>query len=194
MTETIITTQPAGSFSPRRRTVSFMAVILAIILAIILIMFGERLIFDINQWANPVIEQVSSRGMMSPMIALSSRAYSSESMALSSAKVYYPLDQRADYLFYKIILHASFIIPIFLIIFLLYYLVYLKHQDSPYRVLVGGYIVFAVWMLLHLLIELGRFLMDKYQNNVLYLMLLVLIVIISLLIFVIQKKKSKIAV
>lgn len=193
MNETIITNQPAGSFSPHRRTVSFMAVILAIILAIILIMFGERLIFDINQWANPVIERVSSNGM-SPMIALSSRAYSSESMALSSAKVYYPLDQRADYLFYKIILHASFIIPIFLIIFLLYYLVYLKHQDSPYRVLVGGYIVFAVWMLLHLLIELGRFLMDKYQNNVLYLMLLVLIVIISLLIFVIQKKKSKLAV
>jgi hypothetical protein len=190
MDENIITNQPAGSFTPRRRSVSFMAVILAIILAIILIMFGERLIFDINQWANPVIEQVSSGGM-SPRIALSSRAYSSESMALSSAKVYYPMDQRGDYLFYKIVLHASFIIPIFLIIFLLYYLVYLKHQDSPYRVLVGGYIAFAIWMLLHLLIELGGFLLDKYQSGVLYLLLLILIVIISLLIFVIQKKKSK---
>jgi len=178
------TVPPAAPAAKKKHKISAMAVLLAVILAVVLVLLGERIIFDINRVANPVIEKVdlttSSSGYYS--------GYSYEKSALSEARVYYPQERQDSYLLYKILLHAAFIIPMFLLTFLLYYLVYLKNEQSPYRVLVGGYIAFAIWMIIRLIIETGYFVVVKYKNSAVYIILVVLALIFSLLIIFIQKK------
>jgi len=168
----------------KKHKISAMAVFLAVILAIVLVLLGERIIFDVNRVANPVIEQVDIGGMGSYYQS----GYVAEKSALSQARVYYPQTKQADYLLYKILLHSAFIIPIFLLTFLLYYLVYLKNEQSQYRVLLGGYIAFAIWMILRLIFETGYFVVVKYKNAAVYIILIALALIFSLLIVFIQKK------
>lgn len=180
-------TAPQAVPRPKKKhKISAMAVFLAIILAIVLILLGERIIFDVNRVANPVIQQVDNSGTSSYYPS----GLVAEKSALSQARVYYPQTKQADYLLYKILLHSAFIIPIFLLTFLLYYLVYLKNEQSQYRVLVGGYIAFAIWMILRLIIETGYFVIVKYRNAAVYIILIALALIFSLLIIFIQKKLS----
>ncbi|MFA6254901.1 MAG: hypothetical protein WC675_02580 [Patescibacteria group bacterium] len=182
-------TAPLAAPKPKKKhAVSAMAVVLAIILAIVLILLGERIIFDINKVANPLVEKTDSVSDYSYSGVYQN--YASEKSALSPARVYYPQEQKDNYLLYKILLHSAFIIPIFLLTFLFYYLVYLKHENSPYRVLVGGYIAFAFWMILHLIVETGYFVVVKYKNAAVYIILIVLAIIFSALIFFIQKKMA----
>ncbi len=170
----------------KKHKISAMAVLLAVILAIVLVLLGERIIFDINRVANPVIEKVDLTRNSGNYYS----GYAYEKSALSQARVYYPQAQQDSYLLYKILLHAAFIIPIFLLTFLLYYLVYLKPEQSPYRVLAGGYIAFAIWMILRLVFETGYFVIVKYKNSAVYIILVVLALIFSLLIVFIQKKMA----
>ncbi len=173
----------------KKNKVSAMAILLAVILAIVLILLGERVIFDINRVANPVIDQVYI-GNSSSGGSIYKSNYVSEKSALSEARVYYPQSRQDDYLLYKILLHSAFIIPMFLLTFLFYYLVYLKNEKSHYKVVVGGYIAFAIWMILRLIIETGYFVVVKYKNAAVYIILIALALIFSLLIIFIQKKIS----
>ena len=53
-----ILAKTAQSAKSKKRRISLVAVILTIILAIVLILLGERVIFDLNRVANPLIQEV----------------------------------------------------------------------------------------------------------------------------------------
>ncbi len=183
-------TAPQVPAPPKKKhKVSVVAIILAIILAISLILLGERIIFDLNRVANPIVEQTAkadSDYYGSSVFSQRSMVY--EKSALSDVRVYYPQEKKGDYLLYKTLIHGAFIIPAFLLTFILYYFVFLKTEGSKYKVLAGGYMAFAFWMILRLLIETAHFIIVQYKSAAVYIILVALVLIFTGLIVVIQKK------
>lgn len=182
-------TAPRATFPrmPQRHKISAIAVILTVILAISLILLGERIIFDLNRVANPMVEKYSPTSSNYGYRS----GYEYERNLLSDVAVYYPQEKRGEYLLYKTLLHSAFIIPAFLLTFLFYYMVFLKMQDNKYKVLVGGYLAFAFWMILRLLIELAHFIIVQYKSAAVYIILVVLVLLFTGLVVVIQRKMAQ---
>lgn len=184
----------ATSVGPQK--FSALGVILVIILAIVLVLLGERLIFDLNRWINPVIEKQGSYDS-----SYSYPKYSDEStgatMSLEKSalapgiSIQYPAKEKGVYLTYKLLIHAAFIIPVFLLVFLLYYLVKIKAQKESWRAVIYGYMIFGFWMMLHLLIEAGGYISSQYKSAAIYIILGVLAIILTPLAIFLQKKHSE---
>ena len=122
-------TKPEGD-GPKPRT-AIIGVILGIFLFITLVLLGERIIFDLNRFANPAAQPSSTTQGYSRSV------YGYEKSGLSDAKVYYRKDDKSQYMTYKLLIHAAFIIPIFMVVFLLYYL--FNVNGNPVQVcLIGG--------------------------------------------------------
>lgn len=168
----------------KRRKVSAIAVLLAVILTITLVLLGERIIFDLNRVANPVVQNADTTSTFSTYRS----GYISEGTAVSTARVYYPQDKKPEYLLYKLLIHSAFIIPVFLLTFILYYYVYLKSENSKYKVLAGGYMVFSFWMMIRLLFEVGHYIVVQYKSAAIYIILVALALIFTGLIVIVQKK------
>ncbi|MBU2229077.1 MAG: hypothetical protein ABIF80_04140 [Patescibacteria group bacterium] len=166
----------------KQKKVSALGIIFTIILAIVIILLGERVIFDLNKVANPI---VSSTDGSSYKFA---SGLSSEKSGLSNSAIYYPTSQRADYLMYKLLIHSAFIIPIFLLTFLLYYMFNVKKRQPNWFVAMYGYLVFAFWMLFHLLIEIMVVINYQFPNSAIYIILGILAVIFTSLTVFMQKK------
>lgn len=172
----------------KKTKIAALGVILAIILAIVLILLGERIIFDLNRVANPVIEKTQvSTSRVYPRAS----GFTYERSALSKTQIAYPAVKREQYVIYKIIIHATFIIPIFLLTFLLYYHFNIKRKDSHWRVVMWAYVFFAIWMILHLLGETAQFVIEKYENAAIYIILGVFAIVFTLLAVFIQKKVAE---
>ncbi len=183
---------PRASSTPQKFSVP--AIILTLILAIVLILLGERLIFDLNSWINPAIEKQGSdyeysesdygRGITAPM--------SLEKSALApEASIQYPTVERSSYLTYKLLIHAAFIIPVFLLVFLLYYLVKIKQQKEGWRTVIYGFMIFGFWMMLHLLIEAGEYISSQYKSAAIYIILGTLVIILTPLAVFLQKSTAR---
>ncbi len=102
--------------------------------------------------------------------------------------VYYPTKEKGKYLTYKLLIHAAFIIPVFLLVFLFYYLVKIREQKEGWRVVVYAYMVFAFWMIAHLLGEAVKYISYQYKNAAIYIVLGLLVAIITPLAIFLQKK------
>lgn len=166
----------------KERKVSALGVIFTIILAIVIILLGERIIFDLNKVANPIVSEYT--------YGTSGNSYglSSERSGLSNSRIYYPTDQRADYLMYKLLIHSAFIIPIFLLTFLFYYMFNVKKRQPNLFVVMYGYLVFAFWMLFHLLIEIMVVINYQFPNSSIYIILGILAILFTALTIFMQKK------
>ncbi|OGZ33006.1 MAG: hypothetical protein A2174_03385 [Candidatus Portnoybacteria bacterium RBG_13_41_18] len=178
---------------------SAIGVVLAIILAIVLILLGERLIFDLNRWINPLIQEQYSYGggvQMGDMYNYGkSTGLSVERNALApDTYVYYPTVDRGSYLAYKLLIHAGFILPIFLLVFLLYYAVKIKEQKQGWQAVIYAFMVFAFWMILHLLGETVSFISSQYKSAAIYIILGALVVVVMPLAIFLQKKHNEKAV
>lgn len=188
-------TAPCSSGGPQK--FSALSVILTIILAIVLVLLGERLIFDLNRWINPVIQQqYNLNELQTSPYSIGGSSYmgslSVEKSALApGVMISYPTQDRGEYLTYKLFIHAGFIFPVFLLVFLLYYFVKMKQQKEGWRVVIYGFMVFAFWMILHLLIEAGAYISSQYKSAAIYIILLVLAVILTPLAIFLQKKHSE---
>jgi hypothetical protein len=179
------------STSPARHKISALGVFLTIILAVILVVLGERVIFDLNKSFNPYVEKVNSGMGSSGYNSASYGPLLSENNALSRDIVYYKSSQSDQYFASKVLIQSSFIIPIFILFFLLYYFVNIKNKESNLRVVSYAYLVFAIWMIIHLVINLIRLAYRQFPQAALYIVLLLLAVVFTSLAVFIQKKVNQ---
>jgi magnesium-transporting ATPase (P-type) len=112
-------------------------------------------------------------------------------LGISKTRVYYPKEEKGKYLAYKLLIHTSFIIPVFLVTFLLYYLFNIRLRNESLKVVMWGYMVFAFWMIAHLVIEVLTYIWQQFPNAGVYLVLIILAVIFTLLAIFIQKKVAE---
>ncbi len=196
-------TAPRGHFTPSK--FSALGIILAIILAIVLVLLGERLIFDLNRWVNPLITEITEQ--YSYDLGTQTGAYIddmsefkvSQSVGLSAEKnvlapgisVYYPARESGVYLAYKLLIHAAFTIPVFLLVFLLYYLVKIKEQKEGWQAVIYAFMIFAFWMIIHLIGEAVSYTFSQYKSAAIYIILGVLVLILTPLAIFLQKKHSE---
>jgi hypothetical protein len=186
----VLPTQPSSASKSvkSKHRVSALGVVLTIILAVVIILLGERIMFDLNRVANPLIESTVSQTATYGGYETSYLA--SEKSTLSSTRIYYPRDKTEDYRLYKLLIHAAFVLPAFLLMFLLYYWVNLKKRNPNYYVVTWAYMVGAIWILLHLIGEAGRYVIDAYKNAAIYIILVFLAVVLTSLAVFLQKKKN----
>lgn len=197
--------QPETGKSKRSdKKYSILGIITTFILVIIVIMLGERLIFDANRILNPVVEQdytkwknnerqqgrgfsYESPELFSPSSGME-MAVDISSGPVSSTKVYYPKSEEGRYLMYELIIHAIIIIPLFVLAFALFYF---KKEDNSWRPIVIGFVLAGFWLMLHLLGETMTFVMDAYKNIAIYVILVILAVLFGGLTFYAQSKYAE---
>jgi len=163
--------------------------LLTVILAVVIIILGERIMFDLNRAANPMIESTISRGMSADYYMRSTDDLIIEKSNLSGTNIYYPRKQSSEYKMYKLLIHSAFVLPIFLLMFLLYYWLNLKKRNENWFVVVWGYMAASIWFLLHLIGEVGKYVVNQYKNAAIYIILVFLALILTTLAVFIQKKK-----
>ncbi|MEA2088594.1 MAG: hypothetical protein U9O55_02000 [Patescibacteria group bacterium] len=182
---------PAAPPSRRHRgKLSIIGVVLTFVLAIVLVLLGERILFDLNRVANPAIEQTENVKNVGRDYSRSS-VMSYERSGLSSTKVYYKTQDKSRYITYKLLIHSAFVIPVFLLMFLLYYIIDIRGKRDDLKVVMWGYVVFAFWMLFHLIGEIGKYIIDQWENAAVYIILFLLVAVITPLAIFIQKKYTE---
>ncbi len=184
MKENILPQTPEPTSSLPKSKISILGIILTIILSIVLITLGERIIFDLNKGLNPYVEKTQTVNYRSG----SGNLMKTERSALSNQTIYYPQAESANYLKFKVLIYAGFIVPIFLITFLFYYLFNIKRKDSNLRVVSYGYLIFSLWMIIHLVIKLAQLAFQEFPQIALYLILIFFAAIFTVLAVFIQKK------
>jgi len=160
----------------KQKTVSGMSILLAIILTCVLISLGEYVLFDLNRSVNPAYDVCGQ--------------YPDGGRALYKHSPY-PVPQintytRDDCRNFGLLIHAAFVIPVFLAAFLMYFFFYFRRPQSKYKILAWPYFIFSIVMILHLLIETGvRFVGNKIA---VYLILGLIAALLTGLVVLLQKK------
>ncbi len=179
---------------------SFLSIFMAFIFLLVMILLGERLIFDLNRTLNPAIDKQYSpqsqnysqerRGYKyeSPENPFFPQKMGSEYSSIGGTRIYYKESDRGRYMMYKIIIHSAIIIPIFLLSFFIYQL---KKNQRQLKPLLTSFVIFSFWMFFHLLGELTKFVMDEYKNIAIYIILIILAIILAILAYIIQDKFEK---
>ena len=184
----VLATEIAAKADKPKHKISVLGVILTVILAVVVILLFERVMFDLNRLANPVIEQTVSQDSNQGYYGAGSY-YVTEKSSLSSTRIYYPRERTEDYRLYRLLLHAAFVLPMFLLMFLLYYWVNLKKRNQNWYVVTWAYMAGAIWVLLHLIGQTGRYVVAAYKNAAIYIILVFLTIILTALSVFLQKKK-----
>lgn len=179
----------SNSIVPRKPKYSALSVFMAVVLFGILVMFGERLIFDLNRYINPVIDDeytqwknqqsqqsvnmrrgIDTDTLKSP-VSRSYKMTQDSVSAVSQTKIYYSAAEEGRYLMYKLIIHAALVIPVFVLAFVLFYF---KRKKTQLKPLLVCFLCFGFWMIFHLLGETITFVMNEYRNIAIYVILIVL--------------------
>mgnify|MGYP003984527163 FL=1 len=195
-----------GQTVPPRRVkskYSILSIFMAVVLFGILVMFGERLIFDLNRYINPVIDSEYTQWQNQRNVSMrrgidldgpQTPVYRSEKMtrdsvsAVSQTQVYYPAPEKGRYLMYQLIIHSAVVIPLFVLAFVLFYY---KRKDTKLKSLLISFLCFGFWMIFHLLGETIAFVMDEYRNIAIYVILIVLAVVFASVAYFSQAKLHK---
>jgi len=188
-------TAPRSAQKPKlgKKKISVLGIILTIIVTIVVILLGERIIFDLNKAANPVVEKeytTQQDGNYRKSPAYSGLTYD-KARVVSQARVYYPREKEGEYKGYKLLIHASFIVPIFLLTFLLYYLFNVRLKSDNLMIVMWGYMFFALWMVVHLIGEAMYYVYKQFPQAGIYIVLVVLAAIFTGLAIFIQKKVAE---
>lgn len=143
--------------------VSPLSVVFVFFLVIVLIILGERMMYDLNQWINPLADQFSSlRGT--------------------------DMDQ---YSLYRLVIHSSFVLPIFLAIFWLHNWFDDQPAKKQYKVISIGYVAFGLWMMMRIIIETGIYIVEVNRVVGIYLLLGVLIALLTWFMVKFQRRVNK---
>lgn len=174
--------------TPKTR-ISILGVFLTFILAIVLVTLGERILFDLNKSLNPYVETVQQKNQRYDYNT--GLSLKSERSALSNQIIYYQQSKADKYLNFKVLINAGFIVPIFLLMFLIYYQINVKRKDSHLRVVSYGYLIFSIWMILHLVVNIVQLAYREFPQLALYLILIFLAIVFTILAVFIQKKVNQ---
>ena len=178
--------------SDKAKKISVLGLILVFLLSLVLIIFGERFLFDLNRWVNPAIEDKSQVKPLNYRYKPSSPGMVVEDSVLAPRqKIYYSTQNKGEYLGYKLLIHGSFVIPVFLLVFLLYYLVKIRERKEGWQVAIYAYMVFAFWMLLHLIGESLKYVFYEYENFAIYIVLGLLVLILTPLAIFFQQRHEE---
>lgn len=123
--------------------ISPLSVIFVVFLVVVLIILGERLMYDLNQWINPLADSFKT---------------------LKGAD----MDQ---YMLYRLIIHSAFVLPLFLVVFLLHNWLDDQPEKRQYKVISIGYITFGLWMMLRIIVEIGVYIVEVNRVVGMYLLL-----------------------
>lgn len=187
---------------PAKSKYSPLGVFMAIILFGVVVMLGERIIFDLNRLINPAIDKGYTQSMnqyqgdlrrgyemSAPQMPLQSSKMLSESTGVSpNTRIYYKATEKGLYMMWKLIIHSSVIIPLFVLSFVLFYY---KKKNIQLRPLLVSFMLFGFWMMFHLLGETISFVMDEYKNIAIYVILVVLAGVFGVLAYYTQTKHEK---
>lgn len=166
--------QPKKSSPPAKHKVSVLSVILAIILTIVLIILGTRIILDLNKYFNPLVSTEYVRGYTNDM-----------------GSIYYPAAKEVAYFLYKILLYAAFVLPVILLGIFFYVGVHRHPEKKKHRPLAWSYLIFAIWMTLHFLGAIGRFVISQYKTVGIYVILVILVAFFTWLVIALQRRANK---
>jgi hypothetical protein len=185
---------------------SVLSILLAVIFGIIVIMFGERLIFDLNRFINPAIDkeytkkanelyqggrryQYESPNTVMDSSSMMKKSLGSDSMqGVTQEKVYFSANEEGRYLMYKAIIYAAIIIPLFIFAFVIFYL---KKSNPQFKPLLMSFIISAFWLMFHLLGIVVRFVLEAYKNFAIYIILFFLLATFGFLTYYTQQKHTK---
>lgn len=185
----------------KKQKFAALSIFMAVILFGIIVMLGERLIFDLNRYLNPVIDkeyttwknqQVDTGRRLYDIDGpkMPPRSYEMAQDATNaispSTQIYYSAEEKGRYLMYKLIIHAAVIIPMFVFAFVLFYL---KKKDVNMRPLLISFLFAAFWLMFHLLGETINFVMNQYRNIAIYVILIVLAAVFGVLAYYTQIKQ-----
>ena len=175
-----------------QKKIPFLVKVLIAILAVVLILLGERIVFDLNRIANPVVQKIEAGGQVDYRVGkfFSPNLSYEKSRLAPQIRIYYPTKEKARYLAYKLLIQASFIIPVFLLMFLFYWWMKLKERKAGWEAVVYAYVIFALWMMLHLLKDTAHYVINQYRSAAVYIILGILIIILTPLVVFFQKKMS----
>lgn len=198
---------PPSQSSNAKKNYSGLSIFMSILLFVIIVMLGERLIFDLNRFLNPAIDDDYTKAKSYQKQYLQKRSYDYDApqsvpqvplrsweMASDSAatapgtQIYYASHDKGRYMMYKLIIHAAFIIPVFVLSFVLFYF---KKENFQLRPLLISFIVGAFWLMFHLLGETVAFVMNEYRNIAIYVILVVLLAVFGALAYYSQIKYQK---
>lgn len=196
------TAQQAVAMKRSKPKYSALSIFMAVVLFGILVMFGERLIFDLNRNINPVIDneytewknlrnynQRRSIDYDAPKTPVRSFEMTQDSVsAVSQTQIYFPTKEKGRYLMYKLIIHAAVIIPLFVLAFVLFYF---KRKETKLKPLLISFLCFGFWMIFHLLGETIAFVMNEYKNIAIYVILVVLGIVFASVTYFAQAKLHK---
>jgi len=182
---------------------SVLSIFMAVVLFGILVMFGERLIFDLNRYVNPVVDNeytqwknqrdynqrinVDYDSPKTPVRRSFEMTQDSVS-AVSQTQIYFPAKEKGRYLMYKLIIHAAVIVPLFVLAFVLFYF---KRKETKLKPLLISFLCFGFWMIFHLLGETIAFVMNEYKNIAIYVILVVLGIVFASVTYFSQAKLHK---
>lgn len=143
--------------------VSPLSVVFVFFLVSVLIILGERMMYDLNQWMNPLVDQFSSlRGT--------------------------DMDQ---YALYRLIIHSAFVLPIFLVIFWLHNWLDDQPAKKQYKVISIGYVTFGLWMMLRIIVETGVYIVEVNRVVGIYLLLGLLIALLTWFMVKFQRRANR---
>jgi len=193
----------ANAPAKKKQKYAGLSIFMAVILLGIIVMLGERLIFDLNRFLNPVIDK-DYTVWMNQQIDTGRRSYDLDSPKMPirsyemtqdatnaispSTQIYYSAEEKGRYLMYKLIIHAAIIIPVFVFAFVLFYL---RKKDLNMRPLLISFLFAAFWLMFHLLGETINFVMNQYRNIAIYVILIVLAAVFGVLAYYTQIKQHK---
>jgi len=186
----------------KKQKYSGLSIFMAVILFGIIVMLGERMIFDLNRFLNPVVDKDYTTWMNeqtntgrrvydldAPKMPLRSYEMAQDATnAISpSTQIYFNAEEKGRYLMYKLIIHAAVIIPVFVFAFVLFYL---KKKNKHLWPLLVSFLFSAFWLMFHLLGETISFVMNQYRNIAIYVILVVLGLVFGVLTYYIQAKQQ----
>lgn len=189
--------------SKKKQKFAALSIFMAVILFGILVMLGERMIFDLNRFLNPVIDKdytswanyQTSTGRRSfdidgPKMPLRSYEMAQDATNAISPRtqIYFNAEEKGRYLMYKLIIHAAVIIPVFIFAFVLFYL---KRKNLNMKPLLISFLFAAFWLMFHLLGETINFVMNQYRNIAIYIILVILAAVFGVLAYYTQIKQHK---
>lgn len=178
---------PGEENNSKNHKLSGWAVFMTIVLSVVVILIGERLIFDLNKYANPQADYVKDNSISA--YSYESMGYSRDKSGLAGESVYYLSTNADQYKLYKVMIHAAFILPAFVLIFVLYS--FGLSRKPEWKVAIWAYIVGAVWLLMHLLIEIANYIIIAYKSAAIYIILIFMAIIFTSLSVLLQKRKNQ---
>jgi uncharacterized BrkB/YihY/UPF0761 family membrane protein len=147
----------------QRIAISPLSGIFVVFLVLILIILGERLLFDLNQWINPLADSFN---------------------ALRGTE----MDQ---YRLYRLIIHSGLVLPLFLAVFLLHNWIDERPEKKQYKIISTGYIAFGLWMMLRMIIEIGVYIIEVNRVVGMYVLLGAVVALLTWFMVRFQRKANR---